>query len=57
MQEHAVRRLPVVNGDGELEGIVSMGDILACAETRKNASLPYSDTAGMLKAVSGHHVS
>ncbi len=28
MQEHKIRRLPVVNQEGELEGILSMNDIL-----------------------------
>ena len=28
MQEHKIRRLPVVNSEGELEGILSMNDIL-----------------------------
>ncbi|TQV81157.1 CBS domain-containing protein [Exilibacterium tricleocarpae] len=55
MQEYKVRRLPVTNGDGTITGIVSMGDIIACAKTGRNASLKYDATAGMLKAVSGHH--
>ena len=55
MQEHKVRRLPVTNGNGEITGIVSMGDIVACADTKKSAALKYDATAGMLKAVSGHH--
>lgn len=28
MQEHKIRRLPVVNSEGELEGILSMNDVL-----------------------------
>jgi CBS domain-containing protein len=28
MQEHKIRRLPVVNDEGELEGIVSMNDVV-----------------------------
>jgi CBS domain-containing protein len=28
MQEHKIRRLPVVNAEGELEGILSMNDVV-----------------------------
>src|SRR5688572_12044271 len=28
MQEHQVRRLPVINAEGELEGLVSMNDVV-----------------------------
>src|SRR5262245_35647856 len=32
MREHEIRRLPVLNGEGELEGIVSMNDIVLHAK-------------------------
>jgi len=32
MQEHRVRRLPVVNSEGELEGLVSMNDVVLHAK-------------------------
>jgi len=33
MREHGVRRLPVVNGTGELEGIISLDDLIALLAT------------------------
>ncbi|KUY88762.1 CBS domain-containing protein [Burkholderia cepacia] len=33
MRQHGVRRLPVVGGDGELVGIVSLDDLLRAAAT------------------------
>src|SRR6185369_9373583 len=33
MQEHKIRRLPVVNAEGELEGILSMNDVVLNAKS------------------------
>ncbi len=55
MRQHHIRRLPVVDGEGRLTGIISLGDILACAEINTGAELPMADTVPMLRAVSGHH--
>lgn len=55
MRQHKIRRLPVVDKQGQLAGIISMGDIIAFAETDKKAPFAYNDTAAMLKAVSAHH--
>ena len=56
--EH-VRRLPVINGDGRLEGILSVDDIVACAERGKRGqgapALSYDDAMNALKAVCRHH--
>lgn len=41
MQEHKIRRLPVINVEGELEGILSMNDIVLNA---KNADGPHSES-------------
>jgi CBS domain-containing protein len=50
-----VRRLPVVNGDGRLAGILSVDDIVACAERGKRGhgvpALSYDDAMNALKAV------
>jgi len=54
MQEHQIRRLPIINHQSELAGIISMGDIIASTGKGKN-KLPYSDTERMIKAVSAHH--
>ena len=53
MRENGVRRLPVVNDQGTLAGIVSSGDIIARANSAENAELPFYSTEGMLKAVVG----
>ena len=55
MHDHAVRRLPVVNGKGKLVGIISMGDIIACSNVNRRGGMPFADTAGMLSVVSAHH--
>ena len=53
MRENGVRRLPVVNDQGTLAGIVSSGDIIATANSAENAELPFYRTEGMLKAAAG----
>jgi CBS domain-containing protein len=55
MREHSVRRLPVVNSQGKLAGIVTSGDIIARSNSADDAELPFYRTEGMLKAVTGHH--
>ena len=57
MRENGVRRLPVINDQGTLAGIVSSGDIIATANSAENAELPFYRTEGMLKAVAGNHTS
>jgi CBS-domain-containing membrane protein len=54
MREHAVRRLPVVDGDGALEGIVSLGDLAVDRDREPvlgaiSAARPTTD--GLAKAV------
>jgi CBS domain-containing protein len=34
MQENQIRRIPVVNADGQLQGIVSLGDIVSRAKIK-----------------------
>lgn len=56
MEQNGVRRIPVVNQDGTLAGIVSMGDIVAATTNSKGKkSLGANDVLSMLKQVSGHH--
>ena len=54
MQAYQVRRLPVINDSGQLKGIISIDDIVACSE-EKNPGLSYMDTMNTLKAVCIHH--
>ena len=57
MKEHKIRRLPVVNVEGELEGILSMNDVVLNARTSKSAaagSLKYDDVVKTYQAICQH---
>lgn len=57
MRHEKVRRLPVVNDGGMLQGILSLNDIVLRAEEAKGKHLPelsYEDVVGTLKAVCEH---
>lgn len=59
MQEHRVRRLPVINPEGELEGMLSMNDIVLKAKRKNNGKTPeirYSDIVDTYKAICAHPV-
>lgn len=47
MREHKVRRLPVLNLEGELQGIVSMNDIVL--QAKGNGKKPRIDSGDVLK--------
>lgn len=52
MGQEKVRRLPVIGGDGKLEGILSMDDVVLHAEAgsaRRPSELSYEDVAATLK--------
>jgi CBS domain-containing protein len=59
MQRARVHRLAVVNGHGEVSGMLSMDDIISCAERGVRGlgspELSYDDAIMALKAVSRHH--
>jgi len=59
MQEHQIRRLPVINAEGELEGILSMNDIVlkakASARPAGNA-IDYGDVVKTYQAICQHLV-
>ena len=54
MREHKVRRLPVLNAEGDLEGIVSMNDIVRHATAAKTGSLPYAEVVKTYQAICEH---
>ncbi len=59
MAEHRVRRLPVVNGDGLLLGILCMNDLILQAQEskgKKTPELPYERVMNALKVISAHRV-
>lgn len=53
MQEHKIRRLPVINAEGELEGILSMNDIVLNA-TETGDSIAYGDVVKTYQAICQH---
>ena len=59
MQHARVHRLPVVDGNGEVQGMLSMDDVVSCAERGVRGlgapDLTYDDTVMTLKAMARHH--
>jgi CBS-domain-containing membrane protein len=58
MREHKIRRLPVLSAEGELEGIVSMNDIVlhAKAQNGKKPPIDYTDVVKTYQAICEHPV-
>jgi CBS domain-containing protein len=56
MREHKIRRLPVLNLEGELKGIVSMNDIVLKAKERngKKPQIAYADVVKTYQAICEH---
>jgi CBS domain-containing protein len=57
MRREKVRRLPVVNSNGVIEGVVSMNDVALHAEKfdgHKTTALSYDDVVSTLKAICEH---
>jgi CBS-domain-containing membrane protein len=58
MRDHKVRRLPVLNLEGELKGMVSMNDIVLKAKGRngKKPAIDYADVMKTYQAICEHPV-
>lgn len=57
MRKHQVRRVPVVNQDGKLAGIVCLDELVLHAEkpdSRKHAGISYEDVVNTMKAICEH---
>ncbi|MBI3894973.1 MAG: CBS domain-containing protein [Acidobacteria bacterium] len=54
MRAWKVRRLPVLNKNGALEGILSLNDAAIHAAKRPGGDLTYQDVADTLKAICEH---
>ena len=54
LKERRVRRLPVVDQQNRLVGIISMNDLVARAECRRGAELPGEEFLETLKAICEH---
>ena len=57
MQQQQVRRLPVINPEGELAGMLSMNDIVLKAKQKTNGKTPeigYADVVNTYKAICAH---
>lgn len=54
MQEHKIRRLPVLNSEGDLEGILSINDIVLNATPAKTGPLPYGQVVKTYQAICEH---
>ncbi|MGD8640959.1 MAG: CBS domain-containing protein [Gammaproteobacteria bacterium] len=54
MSDHHIRRLPVVDGNGQLQGVLSIDDVV-CIAQEDNPELSFRDTMNTLKQVCTHH--
>ena len=59
MSEKQMRRLPVVDMDGRLKGVLSLNDLALAAERTANldkGSVGFADVAEVLREISAHRV-
>jgi CBS domain-containing protein len=58
MRQAGIRRIPVVDAKGKLEGILSLNDIALASQSDRSAQLAdvtYEDVALAMKAICGRH--
>jgi CBS domain-containing protein len=53
-KDRRVRRLPVVDHEGRVVGVISMNDLVARAECRLGAEVPGEQYLDTMKAISAH---
>ena len=56
MKREQVRRLPVVDEEGVLQGVISINDFILLAGETKAPAISLQDVARSLKAISAHRV-
>jgi CBS domain-containing protein len=56
MKREQVRRLPVVDEEGVLQGVISMNDFILVAGETKAPAISLQDVARALKAISAHRI-
>jgi IMP dehydrogenase len=56
LKDRRVRRLPVVDRQRRLVGVISLSDLVARAECRRDAEIPGEEFLDALKAISAHRV-
>jgi CBS-domain-containing membrane protein len=56
MQQRQVRRLPIINADGKIAGILSLNDVALKAQADGKAELSALDVENTLKAICAHPV-
>jgi CBS domain-containing protein len=56
MKREQVRRLPVVDDEGVLQGVISMNDFILLAGETKAPAISFQDVARALQAISAHRV-
>jgi CBS domain-containing protein len=54
MQEGRVRRLPVIDENGALQGLLSLNDVVLSARGDKKADVTYADVMTTFKAICNH---
>ena len=56
MRDRKVRRLPVVDSDGMLQGMLSMNDVVLCAQEPNDGKpgIAYAEVVDTLKAIGAH---